>query len=99
MSAAWVYLLLAAWGATGTFIAVSRGRRPPSLGALYFILAFPVAELPLHHIALSAIVTALFAALGVFDSWPGRAGLVLVIVSWAALSVSGSSSVANIFSR
>jgi acetyl esterase/lipase len=87
MSAAWVYLLLAAWGATGTFIAVSRGRRPPSLGALYFILAFPVAELPLHHVALSAVVTALFAALGAFDAWPGWAGLVLVIASWAALLV------------
>ena len=87
MTAAWVYLLLAAWGATGTFIAVSRGRRPPSLGALYFILAFPVAELPLHHVALSAVVTALFAALGAFDSWPGWAGLVLVIASWAALLV------------
>lgn len=87
MSAAWVYLLLAAWGATGTFIAVSRGRRPPSFGALYFILALPVAELPLHHIALSAMVTALFAALGAFESWPGWAGLVLVIASWTALFV------------
>lgn len=87
MSAAWVYLLLTAWGALGTFVAVSRGRRPPSLDAVYFILAFPVAELPLHHIALSALVTALFAALGAFGSWPGWAGLVLVFASWVALLV------------
>jgi len=87
MTAAWVYLLLAAWGATGTFIAVSRGRRPPSFGALYFILAFPVAELPLHHLALSALVTALFAVLGAFEYWPGWAGLVLVTGGWVALLV------------
>jgi len=75
-----LYLLLAAFGAYSTAVAVSRGRRPPRRGPLYFIIAFPVAELPLHHIALSAAVTALFAWWGAL--W---LGLVLVVISWALL--------------
>ena len=58
MIAAWLYLVLAAWGAFGTAVAVSRGRWPPGQGPLYFLVAWPVAELPLHHMALSALVTA-----------------------------------------
>jgi len=87
MTAAWIYFLLAAWGALGTFVSVSRGRRPPRFYILYFIIALPVAELPLHHIALSAIVTAAAAALGAFAHWQGWAGLVLVASSWVALLV------------
>jgi acetyl esterase/lipase len=66
-------------------VAASRGRRPPGKGPLYFIIAFPVAELPLHHIVLSALVTILFAWWGIFDHWPGWAGLALVASSWAVL--------------
>jgi acetyl esterase/lipase len=83
--ASWLYLVVAAFGAYGTGVAVSRGRRPPSRGPLYFVIAFPVAELPLHHIALSALVTALFAWRGAFGHWPGWIGLVLVASSWALL--------------
>lgn len=87
MIAPWLYLFLAAWGAFGTLTAASRGRRPPSLGALYFIIAWPVAELPLHHVALSLLATGLFAALGVFAHWQGWAGLILVVPSWLLLGV------------
>jgi acetyl esterase/lipase len=82
---AWLYLLLAVWGGYSTAVAVSRGRRPPSRGPLYFIIAFPVAELPLHHILLSAAVTALFAWWGAFDRWPAWVGLALVAASWVLL--------------
>ena len=85
MILATIYLALAAWGALGTFVSASRGRRPPRLGALYFIVALPVAELPLHHVALSAIVTAVFAMLGAFAHWQAWAALVLVAASWAVL--------------
>jgi acetyl esterase/lipase len=80
-----LYLLLAAWGAYSTAVAVSRGRRPPRRGPLYFVIAFPVAELPLHHILLSAVVTALFAWWGAFEYWPGWLGLVLVATTWGLL--------------
>jgi acetyl esterase/lipase len=83
--AAWTWLVLAACGALGTGVAFSRGRRPPRLGALYFLLAFPVAELPLHHLVLSLLATGLFAALGVFGHWQGWAGLALVAPSWLLL--------------
>lgn len=81
MTAAWAYLLLAAWGALCTVAAYSRGRRPPRAGALYFVLAWPVAEWPLHHLVLSWLVTALFAAQGALDHAPGWAALLLVAVS------------------
>jgi acetyl esterase/lipase len=83
--AAWLYLLLAAWGAMSTLIAASRGRRPPRLGGLYFIIAWPVAELPLHHIGLSLLVTMLFAGFGVFGHWQGWTGLALVALSAGVL--------------
>jgi len=86
MSAADTYLFLCALGAFGTGVAASRGRRPPSLGPLYFLVAWPVAELPLHHIVLSGLVTAGFAAAGVFQQWQGWLGLALVVPAWAVLA-------------
>ena len=83
--AAWSCLLLTAWGALCTLAAYSRGRRPPQAGALYFILAWPVAEWPLHHLVLSWLVTAGFSAQGVLDHPAGWAGLVLVAASSAVL--------------
>lgn len=85
MIAAWLYLVLAAWGAFGTAVAVSRGRWPPGQGPLYFLVAWPVAELPLHHMALSALVTAVFAWWGALDHWQGWAGLAFVAASWVLL--------------
>jgi len=85
MTAANIYLTLCTLGALATFVAASRGRSPPQFGALYWIVAWFVAETPLHHIALSAIVSALFAALGVADEWQGWAGFGLVLASWAVL--------------
>lgn len=81
------YLTLTLLGAAGSLAAASRGRRPPSLGALYFLVAWPVAELPLHHIVASVLVTLAFAAAGVFDHWQGWAGLALVVPSWLVLLV------------
>lgn len=85
MSAATVYLILCVLGALGTFAAASRGRRPPQLGALYWALAWPVAEIPLHHLLLAAVTTAGFAAFGVFGHWPGWLGLALVLLCAAVL--------------
>ena len=85
MIAAWLYLLLAAGGAFGTAVSASRGRWPQSQGPLYFVVALPVAELPLHHIALSALVTVIYASWGVFDHWQGWVGLALVALSWGLL--------------
>ena len=80
-----LFLLVAAWGAIATAIASTRGRRPPQLGALYWLVAWPVAELPLQHLVASAAVTAVAAALGAFDSWQGFAGAALVVASWPLL--------------
>lgn len=80
-----IYLLLAAWGAASTWIASTPGRRPARLGALYWLIAWPVAELPLQHLVASALVTAVAAALGAFASWQGFAGAALVLASWPLL--------------
>jgi len=85
MTAANVYLVLCALGAFATFVAASRGRSPPRLGALYWIIAWFVAETPLQHVVLSVVVTAVFAALGVFAHWQGWAGGGLVLASSAVL--------------
>lgn len=85
MTSAWIYLVIAAWGGLGTAAAVSRGRRPPQLGALYFSLAWPVAEWPLHHLVLSWLVTAGFVAQGVLGHAAGWAGLWLVAASSVVL--------------
>jgi len=85
MIPAWLYLFLTAWGALCTLAAYSRGRRPPQAGALYFILAWPVAEWPLHHVVLSWLVTAAFIAAGVLEHAAGWAGLALVGGSSAVL--------------
>jgi acetyl esterase/lipase len=85
MTLAMVYLVLAASGAVATFIAASNGRRPPRLGALYWLIAWFVVELPWHHLALSLLVTAGVAALGAFQYWPAWVGLALVIGSWPLL--------------
>jgi acetyl esterase/lipase len=85
VTAAWIWLALALWGACGTLAAATRGRRPARLGPLYFFLAWPVSELPLHHVALSLLATGMFAALGVFDHWQGWAGLILAAPSWLLL--------------
>ena len=85
MTLAIVYLVLAASGAVATFIAASNGRRPPRLGALYWLIAWFVVELPWHHLALSLLVTAVAAALGAFQHWPAWVGLALVIASWPLL--------------
>jgi acetyl esterase/lipase len=79
------YLLIAAWGAVSTWVASTAGRRPPQLGPLYWIIAWPVAELPLQHVAASAAVTALAAGFGAFATWQGWAGAVLVAASWPLL--------------
>ena len=85
MTSAWIYLVVAAWGGLGTAVAASRGRRPPRLGALYFLLAWPVAEWPLHHLVLSWLVTAAFVLQGVLGHAAGWAGLLLVAASSVVL--------------
>lgn len=80
-----LYLLVAAWGLVATLAAATPGRRPAGLGALYWLAALPVAELPLQHLAASAVVTALAAAAGAFAAWQGWAGALLVLAAWPVL--------------
>lgn len=80
-----LYLLLAAWGAASTWIAATPGRRPPACGPLYWLIALPVAELPLQHLVASAAVTALVALFGAFESWQGWVGAALVVTAWPVL--------------
>lgn len=81
MSFPTLYLLLAIIGFAGVSVAATRGRRPPSLGALYFIVAWPIAETPLHHIALAMLVSVACIGLGALGHWQGWAGLTLVLLS------------------
>ncbi len=86
MNVATVYLLITLAAFLAVCIASIKGRRPPQLGPLYFIIALPIAEWPLHHLALSAVVTGVFAAAGALDHWQGLAGAWLLLASWVLLA-------------
>jgi len=52
---------------------------------LSFAAGWLTSELALHHIVWQTIATAVFVALGAFESWPGLLGLGISVVSWGAL--------------
>lgn len=85
MLASWLFLLVCAVGAAlvwNVFFPLRAGVR---LSALSFFLGWLTGELALHHVFWQAVATAGFAAFGALEHWPGRLGLAIAGVSWAAL--------------
>jgi acetyl esterase/lipase len=85
MTSSWLLLLVCLLGAGlvwNVFYPLRAGAR---LSAVSFFLGWLSGELALHHIFWQAIATAIFVALGALDAWPGRLGLAVAVVSWAAL--------------
>lgn len=50
-----------------------------------FFAGWLTGELPLQHVAWQVVATVLFACFGALAQWPGRVGLVVVLLSWAGL--------------
>ncbi len=83
---AWIFLAVSVVGLV--FVANAFWPRHSSpLSVASFMAAWPTAELPLWHIAWQALAVAVFAALGVFGSWPGWVGLGLTGLGWIGLVV------------
>src|SRR4051812_2950451 len=82
----WVFLGLSMWAAMFTLAArfPSRNR---VLGVPTFFMSWLTIELAAHHLVIQIVGTALFVWAGVLDSWPGRVGLAICLVSWSALIV------------
>jgi len=85
MLASWLFLLVCLVGAAlvwNVFFPLRAGAR---LSAVSFFLGWLTGELALHHVFWQAVATAGFAAAGALEAWPGRLGLAIAGVSWAAL--------------
>lgn len=86
-SALWL-LVLALAGLATTVTALVRADRLGWGNTLWFLCGWLTSELAVFHIALSAIVAAVFAlASDALQAWPGRLGLALMLASWAGLVV------------
>jgi acetyl esterase/lipase len=83
----WLFLAASAIGAGFSAAALLRARRLGWLTFPYFMAAWLASELALHHLAWQALATLVFVAAGALETWPGRAGLALTLVSWAGLWV------------
>jgi len=72
------FLVLSALTALSTFFAVATPRRPVGLGFLSWMFGLLPSELPFASLAWSAILLAVFGALGTFDTTLGIVALVLI---------------------
>src|SRR5262245_34171752 len=81
----WIFLfvsLIGAWLTYNTYRPVYAGARR---AAISFFTGWLTGELALHHIAWQAVMTLVFMWAGALHAWPGRIGLLVTVVSWAAL--------------
>jgi acetyl esterase/lipase len=88
VTASWVFLALAVWGALWTFVSFHPPRRPPLLLAIGFFAAWSTTELAPIHLLVQILGTAALVALGALDAWPGWVAVAITLVSWIGLSAS-----------
>jgi acetyl esterase/lipase len=81
----WLFLALSIWGAWFTWNAYRPIYRPAPLATFSFFAGWLTSELAMHHIVWQLAATFLFAWAGAFLEWPGRIGLAITLISWAAL--------------
>jgi acetyl esterase/lipase len=99
VTASWVFLGLALWGALWTFVAFHPPRRPPLLLAIGFFTAWLTTELAPIQLFVQVVGTAILIAFGALDAWPGWAALAITAVSWVGLiaSINGSFGTRRVF--
>ncbi len=76
-----IYLVFSLLGLAAASAAWFQSRPRGPIIMLQFLVGWLVGELALQVLALQALGTVLFAALGAFDAWPGVVGLGLSFVS------------------
>jgi acetyl esterase/lipase len=83
--ASWLFLFVCLVGAALVWNVFRPIRGGARLSAVSFFLGWLTGELALHHVFWQGIATLVFVAFGALDAWPGRLGLAIALVSWAAL--------------
>lgn len=81
----WLFLAATIVGALFTLNAYMPQRRTGAMIIPSFFGGWLTSELALHHIAWQLVATIVFVWAGALEAWPGRAGLGITAVSWAAL--------------
>jgi acetyl esterase/lipase len=87
-NSSWLYLAFSVWCAWFSYNAHRPMRSGDRRAVLSFAAGWLTTELALHHIAWQVIATAVFAAFGAMESWPGLLGLGISVLSWGALLAS-----------
>src|SRR5688572_18363096 len=81
----YVFLAVALIGALFTLNAC-RPLARRRVGALAsFFAGWVVSELPLHHIIIQVLLTAVFVGMGALDGWVGWVALAVNIIAWIGL--------------
>ncbi len=82
---AWLFFLVSIVGAWLTYNVYRPTYAPPWRAALSFFAGWLTIELALHNIAVQAAVTLGFIWMGALQAWPGKLGMAITLLSWAAL--------------
>ena len=85
MTASWLFLGAALWGAWFTWNGYRPIYRHGRLSVVSFFAGWLTTELALHHIAWQLLFAAGFIAAGALAAWPGWLALGISLVSWAGL--------------
>jgi acetyl esterase/lipase len=84
--AAWLFLVVACWGACWTVVSFRPPQRPGWLMVAGFFAAWSTTELAPLHLFWQAIAVLAFVAVGALREWPGWVGLGITVVSWLGLT-------------
>ena len=85
---AWVFLVVAFWGALWTLVSFRPPHRPPLLMVVGFFAAWSTTELAPLHLLWQAVAVVGFVRLGALEAWPGWIALGLTVASWIGLASS-----------
>jgi acetyl esterase/lipase len=83
----WLFLFISLYGALFTLNAFAPLRRGRVLFMWSFVSSWLTIEGALFHVIWQMAVSALFVWGGALDTWPGRVGALVALVSWAGLLV------------
>lgn len=88
VTAAWLFLVVACWGAAWTVVSYRPPRRPGWLMTIAFFSAWLTTELAALHLVWQSAATLVFVWAGALDSPIGWLALAITIGSWTALAAS-----------
>ena len=84
---AWAFLFVSLIGVLFTLNAFVRVRQVPTLFWPSLLGSWVTTELAIHHVAVQAVITALFVWYGALEAWPGLVALAITLASWGGLIV------------